>query len=57
MFGKTYFAELKSLGQDTGAKSVINTHLDHLILIDDPLAEFDLDTKEVYDKYRNIYGR
>ena len=57
VFGKAYLTELKSLGQDSGAKSVIKNHLDHLVLIDDPLAEFDLDTKELYDKYHNIYGR
>lgn len=57
VFGKAYFTELKSLGQDSGAKSVINNHLDQLVLIDDPLAEFDLDTKELYDKYHKMYGR
>jgi molybdenum cofactor cytidylyltransferase len=57
VFGKAYFTELKSLGQDIGAKSVIKNHLDHVVLIDDPLAEFDLDTKEVYDKYHSMYGR
>ena len=57
VFGKAYFTVLKSLGQDKGAKSVIKNHLDHLVLIDDPMAEFDLDTKEVYDKYHSMYGR
>ncbi|MDN3643985.1 nucleotidyltransferase family protein [Lutimonas halocynthiae] len=57
VFGKAYFTELKSLGEDIGAKSVIKNHLNHLVLIEDPQAEFDLDTKEVYDKYHNIYGR
>ena len=57
VFDKVYFSELKYLGQDLGAKSVIKNHLDHLVLIDDPMAAIDLDTKEVYEKYHAIYGR
>lgn len=57
VFDNVYFSELKSLGQDLGAKSVIKNHLDHLVLIDDPMAAIDLDTKEVYEKYHAIYGR
>jgi len=57
VFDNVYFSELKSLGQDVGAKSVIKNHLEHLVLIDDPMAAIDLDTKEVYEKYHAIYGR
>lgn len=57
VFGKVYFDELTSLGQDLGAKSVIKNHLDHLVLIDDPQAEYDLDTKEIYDRYHAMYGQ
>ena len=57
VFGKAYFEELTSLGQDLGAKSVIKNHLDHLVLIDDPQAEYDLDTKEIYDRYHAMYGQ
>lgn len=57
VFDRAYFSELEALDQDRGAKSVIKNHLDHLILIDEPLAEFDLDTKAVYEKYYNTYGQ
>jgi len=57
VFDKSYFSELKALDQDKGAKSVIKNHLDHLILIDDPQAEFDLDTKGVYEKYYKMFGQ
>ena len=57
VFDKVYFPELKSLGKDNGAKSVIINHLEHLVLIDDPQAEIDLDTKDVYEKYHAIYGQ
>ncbi len=57
VFDNVYFSELKSLEQDVGAKSVIKNHLEHLVLIDDPMAAIDLDTKEVYEKYHAIYGR
>lgn len=57
VFDKVYFSELKLLGKDVGAKSVIKSHLEHLVLVDDPMAAIDLDTKEVYEKYHAIYGQ
>ena len=57
VFDKSYFAELKDLSQDKGAKSVIKNHLDHLILVDDPMAEFDLDTKGIYEEYYRKFGQ
>jgi len=57
VFDKSYFSELKDLSQDKGAKSVIKDHLKHLILVDDPKAEFDLDTKRLYEEYYRKFGQ
>lgn len=57
VFGRDYFPELSRLNQDFGAKTVIKNHLKHLILIDDPKAEIDLDTIELYKKYYAVYGK
>ncbi|MGI9532490.1 nucleotidyltransferase family protein [Lutimonas sp.] len=56
VFGRDYFEELSCLNKDTGAKAVIKKHLKHLILLDDPKAEIDLDTIELYQKFYAIYG-
>lgn len=57
VFGRNYFQELSVLNQDIGAKTVIKKHLEHLILIDDPMAEIDLDTIELYNTYHAKYGK
>ncbi len=57
VFGSVYFGELQSLQGDTGAKSIIKKHLDHLILMDAPDGEIDLDTKERYERFYGTHGK
>lgn len=57
VFENSYFHELKSLGGEKGAKSIIKKHLDHMICIDAPEGAIDLDTKEVYMKYFSTHGK
>lgn len=57
VFDNAYFQELKSLGEDKGAKSIIKRHLGHMICMDAPEGAIDLDTKQVYEKYYNTHGK
>ena len=57
VFGNEYFEELQSLHEDFGAKSILKKHLDHLIRMDAPYGEIDLDTKERYGQFYGTHGK
>lgn len=48
VFGQSYFAELKSLSGDRGAKSLFYLHHDDVTMFDCPEAGFDIDTDDDY---------
>ncbi len=57
VLGAEYFAELKSLQEDVGAKSIIKKHLEHLIRMDAAYGAIDLDTKERYERFYSTHGK
>lgn len=56
VFGNRYFKELKSLDKDSGAKSIIFNHLEHLVKLDIPEGAIDLDTKDIYNRFYRSHG-
>ena len=53
LFGRTYFGELLSLGDEQGAKSIIAAHPEEVARIDFPKGAVDIDTLEDYRKLPN----
>lgn len=54
IFSRKYIDELLSLKGDTGGKKIVKRHLDDLELIEvnDDLEFIDIDTKEVYERFK-----
>ena len=54
IFSRNYVDELLSLKGDTGGKKIVKRHLDDLELIDvkDELEFIDIDTKEIYERFK-----
>ena len=50
MFGRQYFAELLTLPDGTGAKSLLTAHHQSLTQVSLPQAATDIDTREQYDR-------
>lgn len=48
LFDKRYFPELMQLTGDTGAKRLVQTHLNDTVMISFPEGAIDIDTKEDY---------
>lgn len=53
IFPKTYFANLRSLTGDKGAKSIMLKNPDSLIEVDVPNAKFDIDTRNQLTAWHN----
>ena len=50
LFDQAYFQELKSLRGDSGAKSIINSHLEHVVTVAFPDGGLDIDTTRDLEK-------
>lgn len=50
LFGKHYFTNLLDLQGDSGAKKIIQQHLDDVAIIPFPKGSVDIDTQEDYDR-------
>lgn len=57
VFGKNHTKELLLLNKDIGAKKIIKNNMAHLIKLDAPMAKYDLDTKDDYEKFYQTHGR
>ncbi|WP_083191597.1 hypothetical protein [Formosa haliotis] len=50
IFDAFYFSELRKLGEDIGAQSVLKSFSSHVIRCKPDMENFDLDTKSDYDE-------
>lgn len=50
-FSSIYFKRLLELNDDSGAKSIVNNHIEDVAYISFPKGDQDIDTKEDADKY------
>lgn len=51
IFPKSYFAQLKSLKEDVGARFIIKQHSKNVVHVNIPAAQIDIDTQEDYAKH------
>lgn len=57
VFDKSYFSKLSGLSSDKGAKELLKSNANDLLLVDSKGATLDLDTQEVYRAYFQRYGK
>jgi molybdenum cofactor cytidylyltransferase len=57
LFDKRFFNELLDLRGEQGAKALLRHHESHVIRINAGDKAIDLDTKEKYDYFYDLYGR
>jgi len=51
LFGRSFFSNLLLLGDDQGAKKLVQQFPGRVEVVDFPQGEFDLDTEEDYQNY------
>ncbi|WP_445627276.1 nucleotidyltransferase family protein [Nostoc sp. DSM 114167] len=57
LFSQTFFSELATLKETSGAKKVINHHLNEVFSIPFPLGDIDIDTPKDYEQLLSITKR